>query len=98
MPIKPKPSPVWRQALLWYHFDRDRFLEHYHQRSNAETVADMLKNNTLDYVRNRNDIAMANEVYCKVIVHNIWCTILSMYELGIVADVFRQPDQAQAAD
>jgi hypothetical protein len=50
----------------------------------------MLKTNTGDNVRSKNAIAMANEVYCKVICHNIWCTINSLYELGIEADFFSQ--------
>ncbi len=56
----------------------------------------MLKTNTGDNVRSKNYTAMANEVYLKIICHNIWCTIVSMYELGIVADFFGHQQIAAA--
>ncbi len=95
-PRRQNPSQIWRMALLSYNFDRDRFLKRYHQRSNAETVFMMLKTNTGDNVRSKNYTAMANEVYLKIICHNIWCTIVSMYELGIVADFFGHQQIAAA--
>ena len=36
-----------------------------------------------DNVRSKTETAMANEVYCKVLCHNIYCLIQSIYELGI---------------
>ena len=38
-----------------------------------------------DHVRSKTDVAMKNEVLCKVLCHNICCVIQSMYELGIEA-------------
>ena len=34
-------------------------------------------------VRSKTDIAMKNEVLCKILCHNICCLISAMYELGI---------------
>ena len=38
-----------------------------------------------DDVRSKTDVAMKNEVLCKVIAHNICCLIMSQVELGIDA-------------
>jgi hypothetical protein len=36
-----------------------------------------------DKLRSKTDVAMTNEVLCKILCHNICCVIQSMYELGI---------------
>ena len=46
----------------------------------------MMKIKFGDGVRSRLPTAMANEVYAKVVAHNIYCLIMSMYELGIAAE------------
>jgi hypothetical protein len=38
-----------------------------------------------DAVRSKSDIAMVNEVLCKIICHNIYCLIQEAHELGISA-------------
>lgn len=97
-PPRTDPSPVWREALLRYQTDREEFLKHYHKRSNAETVVSMLKTNFGDNVRCRTDTSMANDVYCKIICHNICCLIRSMYELNIMAEFFPEPGKEEAAE
>ena len=84
--------------MLCYQTDREEFLKHYHKRSNAETVVSMLKTNFGDNVRCRTDTSMASEIYCKIICHNIWCLIRSMYELNIVAEFFSEPREQEAAE
>jgi len=37
-----------------------------------------------DHVRSNTDVAMVNEVLCKLICHNICCRIQARYELGIL--------------
>jgi hypothetical protein len=36
-----------------------------------------------DHVRSKTDVAMVNEVLCKIICHNICCLIQESHELGI---------------
>src|SRR5438067_9531997 len=67
----------------YYHFRREEFLKHYHQRSNAESTWSMLKAKFRDCVRSKTDVAMKNEVLCKILCHNICCLIMSQCELGI---------------
>jgi hypothetical protein len=43
----------------------------------------MLKAKFGDGVRSKTDVAMRNEVLCKILSHNICCLISAMYELGI---------------
>jgi hypothetical protein len=58
-------------------------LKHYHQRSNVETTIMMWKTSFGDSLRSKTEIAMKNELYCKLICHNISCLIKGMYELKI---------------
>jgi hypothetical protein len=43
----------------------------------------MWKTSFGDGLRSRTEIAMRNELYCKLICHNICCLIKAMYELGL---------------
>lgn len=48
-------------------FDHDEFLDHYHKRSNAETVFSMIQRKFGNSVRSKSDTAQVNEVLCKVL-------------------------------
>jgi hypothetical protein len=43
----------------------------------------MWKTSFGDGLRSRTEIATRNELYCKLICHNICCLIKAMYELGL---------------
>lgn len=74
---------LWAKMFHFFQFRRDEFLTHYHKRSNVESTFSMIKAKFGDHVRSKTDVAMVNEVLCKVLCHNICCLIQSMYELGI---------------
>ena len=76
---------MYEKMFHYYNFNRDDFLTHYHKRSNVESTFSMIKAKFRDHVRSKTDTAMANEVYCKVLCHNICCLIQSAYELGIAS-------------
>lgn len=63
--------------------NREAYMERYHQRSNVESMFSMVKAKMGDSVRSRTDIAMVNEVLCKLVAHNICCLIMSQIELGV---------------
>ena len=65
-------------------------MQHYHKRSNAETVYSMIKAKFGSFVRAKTPIAQVNEVLCKVLCHNICVLIQSIYELEI-EPIFWQP-------
>jgi transposase len=78
-----RPNLVWRNAFHYYHMHREEFLAHYHKRSNIESTFMMIKTRFGDHVRSRSEPAATNEVYAKVLCHNIRCLIQSMYDLQI---------------
>jgi transposase len=74
---------LWEKMFFYYQFQRDEFLKHYHQRSNVESTFSMVKAKLRDHVRSKTDVAMKNEVLCKLLCHNLCCLIMSQCELGI---------------
>jgi transposase len=76
---------LWQRMYHLYHFHREEFLRHYHKRSNVESTFSMIKAKFRDHVRSKTDVAMVNEVLCKIICHNICCLIQESHELGITS-------------
>jgi transposase len=74
---------LWHRMWHFYNYNREAFLEHYHKRSNAETVFSMIKMKFGGAVRSKTPVAQVNEVLCKVLCHNICVLIQSIYELGL---------------
>jgi len=74
---------LWSRMWHFYNFNRDKFLQHYHKRSNVETTFSMIKAKFGASVRAKSPIAQVNEVLCKIICHNICVLIQSIYELGL---------------
>ncbi len=70
---------------MWAHFQlrRQAFLDAYHARSQVETTVSMIKKKTGAFVRSRLPVAQANEIYCKVIAHNLACIVRAIAEFGI---------------
>jgi hypothetical protein len=74
---------LWQKMFHMFHFKADEFAQHYHKRSNVESTFSMIKAKFRDHVRSKTDVAMVNEVLCKILCHNICCLIQESYELGI---------------
>ena len=74
---------LWHSMWHFYNFNREVFMQHYHKRSNAETVFSMIKSKFGGFVRAKTPIAQVNEVLCKILCHNICVLIQSIYELGL---------------
>jgi transposase len=89
--IPPKSSTtgaaggLFERMYHYYAFNREEFLRRYHKRSNVESTFSAIKRKFGDFIRSRNEVAMTNEVLCKIICHNLCCVILSQIELGIEA-------------
>ncbi len=86
---------LWEKMFFYYNFQREEFLKHYHQRSNAESTFNMVKAKFRDQVRSRTETAMKNEVLCKFLCHNICVVIQSQCELGIEATFWTQDQKAE---
>ncbi len=76
-------SILWEKLWHFYQYNREEFLTHYHKRSNAESTMWMIKSKSSEHIRSKTDIAIVNELLCKVLCHNICVVISSMYELGV---------------
>lgn len=74
---------VWRRSFHYFSLHREEFLSRYHKRSNVESTFSMVKAKFGDAVRSKTDVAMRNEILCKVLCHNICRLIHAMHELGI---------------
>jgi transposase len=74
---------VWNKAYHFFNLHREEFSARYHLRSNIESTFSMIKRKFGDSVRAKNDLAMRNEVFAKVVCHNLCCLIQSMEEFGI---------------
>lgn len=83
VPIAASEDSAWARMYHYFMFNRETFLEHYHRRSNVETVFSMIKSKFGDSVRSKSDTGMVNEVLCKVLCHNICVLIQAIHELGI---------------
>jgi hypothetical protein len=74
---------IFEKMFHTYSMNREAYMGNYHRRSNIESVFSMCKAKFGDAVRSRTDVAMTNEVLCKLVAHNICCLIMSQVELGI---------------
>jgi transposase len=74
---------LWNKLFHYYALNQEKFLEHYHQRSNSETTFSMIKAKFGGSLRSKTRTAQINEALCKTLAHNICCLQLSMHELGL---------------
>lgn len=86
---------LWQRMYHYWQFNRAEFLSHYHKRSNVESTFSMIKAKFRDHVRSKTDVAMVNEVLCKIICHNICCLIQESHELGIDTTFWAETSPAQ---
>jgi transposase len=85
-----KGSGLWQKMFHYFHYRRGEYLGHYHKRSNVESTFSMIKAKFRDHVRSKTDVAMTNEVLCKIICHNICCLIQETHELGVQANFWQE--------
>ena len=73
----------FEKAFHYFSFKRDEYMTHYHKRSNVESTFSMVKRKFGAEVRSKTDVAMVNEVLCKLLAHNLCVLIQEEHELGI---------------
>ncbi len=76
-------SFLWKKMYHYFLYKHEEFLEHYHKRSNVETVFHMIKTKFKDNLRSKTKTAQINELLCKILCHNICVVIQEINELGI---------------
>ncbi len=74
---------AWAQMYHFFTYNREKFLEHYYKRSNAESAYSMIKAKFGDSLRSKSDTGQINEALAKVLCHNLCVLVQAMHELGI---------------
>jgi len=81
------------KAFHFFQFNQEEYMQRYHRRSNVESTFSAVKRKFGDWVLSRTDAAMANEVLCKFLCHNLTCLIQEQETLGI-APIFWKNEAA----
>ena len=76
-------SKLWTRMYHYFELNREGFMQHYHKRSNAETVFSAIKKKFGETIKSKNKTAQENEMLCKILAYNITVLIQEMYVLGI---------------
>ncbi len=79
-----------RKAFLFFQLHADEFFQHYHKRSNVESVFGAVKKKFGETLKSKNPKAQENELLCKLIAYNVTVLIQEMFELGIKPDFTAQ--------
>jgi len=87
-------NALWNKLYHFYALNQEKFLEHYHKRSNVETTFAMIKAKFGGALRSKTRTAQINEALCKILAHNICVLIQSMYELEIKPEFWREVQSA----
>jgi len=86
---------LFEKMFHYFQFNQEEYMQHYHKRSNVESTFSMVKRKFGDAVRSRGDIAMVNEILCKLVAHNLCCLIQEQCELGIEAVFWKDSKKVQ---
>jgi transposase len=83
---KPRGHLVW--SRMWKYFDenREEFMQHYHKRSNVETIFSTIKRKFGQKLFSKSEIGQTNEILCKILAYNICVLIQELFELDITLD------------
>lgn len=74
---------LWTRLFHFFKYNEELFYEHYHKRSNVETVFAMIKGKFGERLRSKTGTAQTNEILLKVLAHNLCVIVQSIFELGI---------------
>lgn len=76
-------SALWRKTFHYFQLHKEEFMEHYHKRSNAETVFSMMKRKFGHHLYSKSEVGQVNEILCKASAHNICVLIQEYFEMDI---------------
>ena len=77
---------IWNKMYHYFMYKHEEFLEHYHKRSNSETIFYMIKTKFRGDIKSKKQTAQVNELLIKVLCHNVCCVIQEINELGVKAE------------
>lgn len=82
----------------YFQYKRDEFLTRYHRRSNVESTFSVIKRKFGPDVRSKTDAAMVNEVYAKLVAHNLCVLVQEVHELGIAPEFWKATPTTAVAE
>jgi transposase len=88
---KARGSYSWMRMYRMFQERFDEFMQHYHKRSNAETVFAMIKTKFGSGLRSKTPIGQDNEILLKALCHNICVLIQESFELGLNISFAQEP-------
>jgi transposase len=74
---------IWGLMKKFYDNHREYFMDHYHKRSNAESVFSMIKRKFGHKLYSKSEVGQVNEILCKALAYNICVLIQEYYEMDI---------------
>jgi transposase len=86
---------LWRHMYQYFKDRPQDFYEHYHKRSNVETSFFMIKQKFNSDLMTKNDLANVNEIFCKLISHNLCCLIHAFYEFNLERTLWTEQTNPQ---
>jgi len=84
--VKNHTLGIWGKMYHYFIYKHEEFLEHYHKRSNSETVFHMIKSKFSGAIRSKKKTAQFNEMLIKCLCHNVCVVIQEVNELGVKAE------------
>jgi hypothetical protein len=83
----------FEKAFHYFQFNQEEYMDCYHKRSNAESTFSAIKRKFGDSVNSKKEVAMVNEVLCKILCHNLTCLIQEQVTLGITPVFWKDEEQ-----
>lgn len=77
-----KRDALWEDTFNEHRRDPEKFLSHYHKRSNVETTFSMIKAKFGSFLRSKTPDAQCNELLVKILCHNICVFVRWSHELN----------------
>jgi len=87
---------IWSTMKIYYDIHNDHFMMHYHKRSNAESVFNMMKRKFGTHLYSKSEVGQINEILCKALAHNI-CVLIQEYHENDVKRNFSKCAKARIA-
>jgi transposase len=80
---KPRGSPIWRRKYHEFQARREEFDQHYHARSNIESVNSAIKRKLREPLMSKAPQARVAELLAKILAYNIGVIVHEIFEHGI---------------
>jgi transposase len=74
---------LWKRLYHHFQYDREKFLQHYHARSNIESCFSMIKAKFGASISSKCPTSQHNEALVKLLCHNVVVLVGAVFELGL---------------